>query len=267
MSPHWNLLRIYGSVGWPETLLSVIREERIPMRVMLGTWVEPEQRSDSTGRILEELPRGKAANRAELEAAIRLAAKYPEIVVALCVGNETQVSWSAHRVPQPLLVSYVREARVRTRVPVTTADDLDSWKEPSGHALAEELDFLVTHIHPLWRGQQLEDAAEYTGRAYTELCASHPGRTVVLGETGWATSKIASGDQGKLMKGAVGDVEQAAFCSAFAAWAERERVVTFFFEAFDENWKGGPDPGEVEKHWGLFRADRTPKPAVAAMGR
>ena len=34
------------------------------------------------------------------------------------------------------------------------------------------------------------------------------------------------------------------------------------FEAFDENWKGGPSPEETEKHWGLFRADRTPKLVV-----
>jgi exo-beta-1,3-glucanase (GH17 family) len=267
MSQHWNLLRIYGSVGWPDTLFSVIREDRIPMRALLGIWIEPEERRDSTGRVLEHLPRGKAANRAEIEAAIRLAAKYPEIVAAVCVGNETGVSWSAHRVPQPLLVGYVREVRARTTAPVTTADDLDYWKEPAGHALAEELDFVVTHIHPLWRGQQLEGAVDYTREAYAELCAAHPGRTVVLGETGWATSKIATGDQGKLMKGVVGEAEQAAFCSAFAAWAKRERVVTFFFEAFDENWKGGSDRGEVEKHWGFFRADRTPKAAVAAISR
>ena len=37
-----------------------------------------------------------------------------------------------------------------------------------------------------------------------------------------------------------------------------------YFEVFDENWKGGEDPAEVEKHWGLFRADRSPKAAMAA---
>ncbi|NNE10040.1 MAG: glycosyl hydrolase, partial [Gemmatimonadetes bacterium] len=46
-------------------------------------------------------------------------------------------------------------------------------------------------------------------------------------------------------------------------WVRAERVATFLFEAFDENWKGGADPREVEKHWGLYRADRTPKEAVA----
>ena len=31
------------------------------------------------------------------------------------------------------------------------------------------------------------------------------------------------------------------------------------FEAFDEPWKGSPDPMEPEKHWGLFNVERTPK--------
>jgi exo-beta-1,3-glucanase (GH17 family) len=38
----------------------------------------------------------------------------------------------------------------------------------------------------------------------------------------------------------------------------------YYFEAFDENWKGSSDPLEPEKHWGLYRADRTPKLALAA---
>jgi Glycosyl hydrolases family 17 len=39
-------------------------------------------------------------------------------------------------------------------------------------------------------------------------------------------------------------------------------VLTFVFEAFDEAWKGSPDPAEPEKHWGLFHADRSPKPVA-----
>lgn len=37
-------------------------------------------------------------------------------------------------------------------------------------------------------------------------------------------------------------------------------ITTFFFEAFDEDWKGeaGNSLG-AEKHWGLFNMDRTPK--------
>jgi exo-beta-1,3-glucanase (GH17 family) len=37
-------------------------------------------------------------------------------------------------------------------------------------------------------------------------------------------------------------------------------MTVFFFEAFDEPWKGNPaNPLGAEKHWGLFNVDRTPK--------
>jgi hypothetical protein len=38
-----------------------------------------------------------------------------------------------------------------------------------------------------------------------------------------------------------------------------EGLLCFVFEAFDEPWKGSPDPLEPEKHWGLFTVDRRPK--------
>ena len=44
------------------------------------------------------------------------------------------------------------------------------------------------------------------------------------------------------------------------AWASATHTTVFFFEAFDEPWKGDPnDPLGAEKHWGLFHVDRTPK--------
>jgi len=49
------------------------------------------------------------------------------------------------------------------------------------------------------------------------------------------------------------------FFEGIRAWAEADDVLVFFFEAFDEPWQGGDHPDEVEKHWGLFHEDRTPK--------
>jgi exo-beta-1,3-glucanase (GH17 family) len=118
-------------------------------------------------------------------------------------------------------------------------------------------------MHPLWNGLQLEDALDWTKKTFNEVKAVHPGELVVLGETGWATKKHNEGEQATLIKGRPGENEQKVFFDAFSAWVESERIPSFFFEAFDENWKGGEHPDEVEKHWGLFRADRTPKPAVA----
>ena len=37
-------------------------------------------------------------------------------------------------------------------------------------------------------------------------------------------------------------------------------VTLFWFEAFDEDWKGDPNnPNGAEKHFGLFTIDRKPK--------
>ena len=65
-----------------------------------------------------------------------------------------------------------------------------------------------------------------------------------------------------MIKGRPGESEQKKFYEDTRAWAGAERRAVFFFEAFDENWKGGPHAAEVEKHWGLSRADRTAKAAL-----
>ena len=259
MAARWSLVRIYGSVGPADSILAVLREDRLPLKVMLGVWIAPEDARDSTGAVVSRLPEAVTANRAEVESAIRLAAAYPDLVAALCVGNETQVFWSSHRVPEPLLTDYIRELRARTTKPVTTGDDYLFWKTSASAGLAAEIDFIVTHLHPLWAGQTPERAVAWSRKGYGEIRSAHPGQLIVIGETGWATGKLATGEQGTLMKGDVGEEQQAAYCSEFAAWANQQRVSTFLFEAFDENWKGGPESGDVEKHWGMYRADRTPK--------
>ncbi len=262
MAKHWSLVRVYGSVGPPDTLLAIIREEGLGMKVVLGAWIAPEDRRDAAGKVLERFPEARAANRREVDSAIRLAATYPEIVIAVNVGSETQVSWSSHAVPFALLVGYVREVRARTSVPVTVADDFKFWNTSASRTIARELDFILTHHHPLWNGRPLEDALAWTRRTFAQVRAAHPGRLVVIGETGWATRKLDEGEQGRLIMGRTDEEQQAMFCDAVRAWSRGDSVTTFLFEAFDENWKGGPDPGDVEKHWGLFRADRTPKPAL-----
>lgn len=259
---HWGLLRIYGAAGTGETVLAAIRESRIPMKVVLGLWLAAEERRDSTGRVIERFPAAREANRREIEAAVRLAREHPGAVAAIAVGNETQVFWSFNRVAQEKLVEVLRETRARTRVPVTTADDYNFWNKPESRAVAAECDFVFTHLHPLWNGASLDGAVPWIETQLAAIRALHPDREVVIGETGWATQRHDEGDQGRLMKGALGEAEQARFVRDLRAWLASARVTTFTFEAFDENWKGGDDPADVEKHWGLYRADRTPKPAA-----
>jgi exo-beta-1,3-glucanase (GH17 family) len=264
MSKHWNLLRMYGATGEARIVLDLIEENGLDMKVMLGAWIDAEEQLNESGAPVLQFPEAGAANRREVESAIRLANAYPEIVAAISVGNETQVFWSSHRVPQELLIGFVREMRARTAVPVTVADDFNFWNKPESGDVALEVDFIMMHAHPLWNGLLIDDALDWTRSKLKEVQAAHPGHAIVLGETGWATRKHNEGGQAELMKGQAGERQQKIFYEAINDWARQKRIATFFFEAFDENWKGGEHPNEVEKHWGLFRADRTPKEALAA---
>ncbi|MBC8423107.1 glycosyl hydrolase family 17 [bacterium] len=248
MLEHWTLIRLYGSTGVAETILSIIHDDALGMKVMLGVWVAPDD---------------SVANRREVEAGIRLANAYAGIVVAVSVGNETQIDWSAHRSPVEGLIEHVRRVRAGVAVPVTVADDFNYWNKPESQALAAELDFITMHAHPLWNGLQLDDAMAWLLGQVSDVRGLHADRLVVLGETGWATSVHDEGEQARLIKGRPGELEQKRFYESVRAWARDERFTVFFFEAFDENWKGGASPVEVEKHWGVYRADRSAKAAVA----
>jgi exo-beta-1,3-glucanase (GH17 family) len=57
----------------------------------------------------------------------------------------------------------------------------------------------------------------------------------------------------------VSEENQAIYFQDLMTWADKERILVFFFEAFDETWKGSPEPLEPEKHWGVYKIDRTPK--------
>ena len=263
MLPHWQLMRIYGSSEFTETLLEVIREHDLDMKVMLGVWIDPEERRNDAGEVIERLDGAAAKNRREVDDAIRLAKAYPEIVAAVSVGNESLIFWSDHRVPLDMLIGHVRRVREGVDVPVTVADDFNYWNKPESRRLVSEIDFITMHAHPMWNGLQVEDALDWLRDQLEEVQDLHPHRQVVIGETGWATSVIHEGQQGELIKGKPGEAEQRMFYEAVRDWAEAERRIVFFFEAFDENWKGGTHPAEVEKHWGLFRADRTPKAAIS----
>ncbi|MDC0937025.1 hypothetical protein OAS39_12120, partial [Pirellulales bacterium] len=257
----WNLIRVYGSREVSEDVLQIIREKKLPMRVMLGAWITREIVPESNPPVTDTA--AVQANRQEVAAAIRLAKAYPEIVVAVSVGNETQVYWSGHRTRPELLLKYLREVRLAVSQPVTTADDFNFWNKPESQPVAKEVDFIVTHIHALWAGLEAPGAMDWTRKVYGEVCQHHPNKTVVIGEAGWATQVHNEGEQAELIKGEANERTQATYYRDFTRWANEEKICTFFFEAFDESWKGGPHPNEVEKHWGLFDIHRQPKAAMA----
>jgi len=244
----WNWIRVYGSRGITKDILNIIQQDKLDIKVMLGAWI---------GNVNSH--EGVENNHQEINEAIKLSNAFPSIVNSINVGNETLVFWSDHRVPSDTLLHYISYVKDNVSVPVTTADDFNAWNKEENQKIVNIVDFIVLHVHPLWGGLQVNDAVEWVQKIYTEIHSIYPDKNIVIGETGWATHKHNQGMQAELIKGKTGENEQESFIKEFLFWAQKEKIPHFLFEVFDENWKGGSHPDEVEKHWGLYNADRSPK--------
>ena len=257
MSRHWGMVRVYASRGTAGTMCTLIRQHKIPLKIMVGAWIAPEWREQEGKR--EELPENVGVNGIEIAEAIRLANEFPEIVMAVGVGNETQVNWSAHRSSQERLIAAIRQVRSGTKCPVTTCDDFAFWTSPESLAVAAECDFIAVHLYAMWNKQSLQGALDWTREKLAAVEGTHAGIPIVVTEIGWATAKGTEGYQAIGVVGTPGEGEQELFYRALRDWATQRQLPYFYFEAFDEKWKGGSSPDEIEKHWGVFRSDRTPK--------
>lgn len=259
LSPQWNLIRVYGSDDDSERVLKVIHENQLPIRVMLGIWLENETKR----------PERKPENIEQVTKGIELANRYPVEVIAINVGNESQVDWSWHRMEMKNLIRYIRAVRKFTDTPVTTADDYNFWNKAASQAVASEIDFIALHAYPLWNGKTLEHGMTWIDSVYRAAQNDHPSKEIILSETGWATvyqpEKNGPGEEGALVKTDVSLNAQETFLNQINPWSDENKITIFLFEAFDEPWKGGgldSDPDVMEKHWGVYNEDRTPKQSL-----
>lgn len=259
ISQNWHFIRVYRASQTTENILHLIRQQQLPIRVLLGLWlVEPQ------GDVNLE------HNRCSVHNAVRLANTYQDEVIGVSVGNEIFVDWSAHRIRQPApVIEIIRYLRQKIRQPVTVADDYNFWNKPHSQAIVAEIDFLMLHVHPAWNGKSVAEATGFVRDTYQSIQAFHPEIPIILGECGWPTDynpeKDGPGEQGALIRGEVSEVAQARFYQEYMRWIEASQIPTLFFEAFDEAWKGGgpgSGPREVEKHWGVFTSDRKPKQVI-----
>jgi exo-beta-1,3-glucanase (GH17 family) len=188
------------------------------------------------------------------------------VVGALSVGNEVLVDWSTHKVAQDRVVYFVRKVRAASKLPVAVADNYVWWRN-SGGSLAKEVDFIVIHTYPFWEKFDIDPmmendtrAIDYTFANWNGVKLKYPDMTIAIGEAGWASLNSWNA---QITPGAGSEEKQKIYMDQLRKFSTDNNVLTFEFEAFDENWKGDPkNPGETEKHWGMFNADRTPKLVV-----
>lgn len=257
---NFGLIRLYDSQANTETALRLIKANKIKLKVMLGAWLSAEVSNPHCPWLKTPIPQAtlnanKIKNQKEIESAIRLAGKYPDIVVAVNVGNEALVDWNDHMVSLESVISYVRQVKHAIRQPVTVADNY-AWWAKNGSPLAKEIDFVTVHTYPAWENKDIDEALPYSIANIQGVHAALPQSRIVVGEAGWATVASEFGKRAS-------EENQKRYVDELMAWAKRNNVTTFIFEAFDEDWKGDPsDALGAEKHWGLFTVDRKAKLAM-----
>jgi exo-beta-1,3-glucanase (GH17 family) len=152
------------------------------------------------------------------------------------------------------MIQHVRRVKRSVAQPVTFCENYVPWQEKL-RDLVRELDFISLHTYPVWEYKHVHDALHYSKDNYHSVASLYPDKPVVISEAGWATNSNGRGIHPENSSQEL----QAIYYQDLMEWTERERILTFVFEAFDEPWKGSSDPLEPEKHWGLFTVDREPK--------
>ena len=257
----WKYIRLYSCDQHSNTVLEVIQNEKLNLRVMLGAFIEAEVSNPNCpwGGSYSNLQLAKNIenNLFQMNKLIELANKYPNIIFSLSVGNEACVDWTDHLVPVESVIKYVKMVKSSTSQPVTFCENYVPWLDKL-EPLVDIIDFISIHTYPVWEYKTIDQGMQYTIQNYNSVANKYPNKLVVITEAGWATRSNGLG----IPKENVNPETQKIYYRALNNWSKSDSILTFVFEAFDEPWKGSEDPNEPEKHWGLFTVDRKPKLAM-----
>jgi exo-beta-1,3-glucanase (GH17 family) len=259
LQPHWKYLRLYDCDAHAATIIEVIQKEKLDFKLMLGAYIEAEMNNFGCpwgGGVYEEeqLEKNRISNEKKIDTIIAWANQYPEIIFSLSVGNESCVDWSGNYVPVSRVVEFAKKVKQQAKQPVTFCENYVPWLNKL-KPLAEVVDFISIHTYPVWEYKHIHEAIEYTKDNYEAVAAIHPNKPIVITEAGWATNSNGRG----INPEHVNEENQKNYFEDLMEWTAKENILTFFFEAFDEPWKGSAHPLEPEKHWGVFKKDRMPK--------
>jgi exo-beta-1,3-glucanase (GH17 family) len=274
---NFRLIRLFDSSDMvARQTLQVIRDNNLDIKVMLGAYVASDKYVTAAGK-----PVVAAYNQAELASVVALANEFRSIVLAVSVGNETMVSWSFNPISPTVMAGYLRTVRSQITQPVTT-DDNWAFYASAPKVITDTIDFVAMHTYAeldsvfnakLWDWKQVGvptalDANNFPARATAMMNAAMAatksdynavraaldrkglsGMPIIIGETGWNAVDVGA------LSYRAHPVNQKMYFQALSDWNAASRngagpANIFYFEAFDEPWKGGDDK------WGLFNVNR-----------
>jgi exo-beta-1,3-glucanase (GH17 family)/cellulose synthase/poly-beta-1,6-N-acetylglucosamine synthase-like glycosyltransferase len=221
-------VRTYSTYG---TLADVPQlAERHGINVTVGAWIDNHLDTNET----------------ELDTAIELARTHIN-VVRVMIGNEVVLQGY---VPIEQLEKYLDKAREAIGQPVGTAEPWHVWL--AHPELVDHVDFIGVHLLPYWEGVSVETAVDYSFAQFRRLQKAFPGKPIVISEVGWPS-------RGRTRESAVAsDSNEALFLRRFLKRAEKEQIVYYVMEAFDQPWKAYQE-GAVGSYWGVYDVNRNPK--------
>ena len=262
LQSHWKYLRLYDCDQHGQTVLDVITKEKLDFKIMLGAYIEAEMNNfncpwDGGVYSEDELSQNKIRNQQKIDRLVEFGNQYSDVIFSLSVGNEACVEWTDHYVHENRVTDYVKQVKTQTNQPVTFCENYVPWLLKL-EKLAHEVDFISIHTYPVWEYKHIDEALSYSQENYYAVARKYPDKPVIITEAGWATNSNGRG----IDPHNVNEEYQKIYFEKLMEWVKKENIMIFFFEAFDESWKGSPEPLEPEKHWGLFRIDRTPKLAM-----
>jgi exo-beta-1,3-glucanase (GH17 family) len=204
------------------------------MKVMLGLW-------------LSNLP---DLSRHQIETAVALARRFPEVIQSIVIGNEVLLRGE---MSAPDLANTIRAVKAQVTMPVTYADVWEFWVRY--REIASAVDFITIHILPYWEDFPIpvQGAAAHVAAIRSEVAAAFPNREILIGEFGWPSA-------GRMREGALPSrANQARIVQEVLAQAKRDSYRVNVIESFDQPWKRQLE-GTVGGHWGLYDAyDRQAK--------
>ena len=258
----FKYIRMYDPVSYAEMTCQVIRDLGLNIKLMLGPGLISEVNNPGcpwlqTNYSAEELAERAKFNDKRIDDLIRIANEYSDVVNVVSIGNENTPDWGANNVPVERLVSFAKRLHEGTDKPVTFNEGAFEW--PRIPQIAEQMDIICVHSYPLWHGVSVEDGLAENKEWYQKIKEAYPDKPVIFSEVGWATKSKPGTEMGE---GQTNEANQKKYYDEFWEWADEEQIIAYMFEAFDEPWKGGNDPIEAEKNWGIYYVDRTPKPVM-----
>lgn len=237
---HWDAIRIYTSDDNSEKILKVISDNDIDLKVLLGIWISGKT---------------PGANASQVNRAISLTNIYRNIVQAVSCGNEIFYNPGSdiYVSNKDEISGYLEKIHNETTAPVTIDDVYYVWSDPKYIDLARLQDFLAIHIYGQWSNVSIENSVSYINDKFNELKTQFPQKQILITETGWTTSRNAG-----QFSPVADEVSQKQFYTQCRQWSILNEVPIFYFEAFNERWKGST-ASEAETNWGFYYANRTPK--------